>query len=163
MLLGLMRLRGVMSSMSLRLIRSCTVRRSFKKPFRISSRRQLVDRPQAAVAQVVDVVDVRRRLRRSTSSHQILDRVDQVLRPQDHFVFGHGETQLAIDAEAADATQPIAVRVVELFVEQGLGLFQLRRIARPQPLINPQQRFFVARRAVVRQRVEQQRRRRRRP
>ena len=37
MLLGLIRLRGVMSSTSLRLIRSCTVRRSFRKPLRSSS------------------------------------------------------------------------------------------------------------------------------
>ena len=106
--------------------------------------RQLVDRAQAAVAQVIDVVDVRVRLA-DCELQDVLDRADQVRRPQHHFVFRHGETQLAVDAEAADAAQAIAVRVVKLFVEQGPGLFQLRRIARPQPLINPQQRFFVAR------------------
>ena len=59
-------------------------------------------------------------------------------------VFGHVELELAVDAEAADAAQAVAVGVVELFVEQRPGLFQLRRIARTQPLIDPQQRFFVA-------------------
>ena len=43
---------------------------------------------------------------------------------------GTFELQLAVDAEAADAAQPIAVRVEELFVEQRAGLFQLRRVAR---------------------------------
>ena len=43
---------------SLRLIRSCTVRRSFKKPFAQFVAGQLVDRPQRAIAQVVDVVDL---------------------------------------------------------------------------------------------------------
>ena len=159
MLFGLIRLRGVMSSMSLRLIRSCTVRRSFKKPLRISSqasssivrRRRLPKWSMSSTAALPSPV---------ASVEQVLHRVDQVLRPQDHFVFGHVEAELAIDAEAADATQPIAIRVVELFVEQGLGLFQLRRIARTQPLIDPQQRFFVARRVVVGQGVEQERRRR---
>ena len=82
---------------------------------------------------------------------------DQVLGPQRHFRFGHVQPQLAIDAEAADAAQAIAVGVVELLVEQGPGLFQLRRIARTQPLVDPQQRLFVAGGGVFGQAVEDQR------
>ena len=117
---------------------------------------QLVDGPQAAVAQVVDVVDLRvGSLARSL--HQVLDGGDEVVGPQRHFVFGDVQAELAVDAEAAHAAQPVAVGVVELLVEQGLGLFQLRRVARPQPLVNPQQGLLVAGRGVLGQRVQQQR------
>ena len=117
---------------------------------------QLVDRPQAAVAQVVDVVDFRRRVV-GPQLHQVIDGGDQVVGPQRHFVLGDVQAELAVDAEAAHAAQPVAVGVVELLVEQGLGLFQLRRVARPQPLVDPQQRLFVAGRGVVGQGVQQQR------
>ena len=70
---------------------------------------------------------------------------------------GDVQIQLAVDAEAADAAQPIAIGVVELFVEQRPGLFQLRRIAGTQPLINSQQRLFVAAGGVFLQAVEDQR------
>ena len=85
---------------------------------------------------------------------QVVDGGDQVVRPQRHFVFGDVQAQLAVDAEAAHAAQPVAVGVVELLVEQGLGLFQLRRIAGPQPLVDPQQGLFVAGRGVVGQGVQ---------
>ena len=117
---------------------------------------QLVDRPQAAVAQVVDVVDLDAGSS-PRSLQQVLDRGDQVLGPQRHLVLGDVQPELAVDAEAAHPAQPVAVGVVELLVEQGLGLFQLRRIARPQPLVDPQQRLFVAGGGVVGQAVEEQR------
>ena len=71
---------------------------------------------------------------------------------------GTVELQLAIDAEAADLAQAIAVGVEEFFVEQRPGLFQLRRIARPQPLVDLQQGLFVAAGGVFGQAVEDQRR-----
>ena len=156
MLLGLIRLRGVMSSMSLRLIRSCTVRRSLRKPLRSSSqasssivrRRRL---PRWSMSSISTSGSLPRSLQ------QVLDGRDQVVGPQRHLVFGDVQVELAVDAEAADPAQPIAVGVVELLVEQGLGLFQLRRIARPQPLVDPQQRLFVAGRVVFGQGVEDQR------
>ena len=117
---------------------------------------ELVDRPQTAVAQVVDVVDFRVRLA-VAQLHQIADRRDEVVGAKGHLRLGDVQPELAVDAEAADAAQPVAVGVVELLVEQGPGLLQLRRIARPQPLINPQQRLFVAGRVVVGQGVQQQR------
>ena len=117
---------------------------------------ELVDRPQPAVAQVVDVVDFRVRLA-VAQLHQIADRGDQVVGAKGHFRLGDVQPELAVDAEAADAAQTVAVGVVELLVEQGPRLLQLRRIAGPQPLINPQQRLFVAGRVVVGQGVQQQR------
>ena len=116
---------------------------------------QLVDGPQAAVAQVVDVVDLRRRVVRP-QLHQVVDGGDEVLGPERHFVLGDLQAELAVDAEAAHAAQPVAVRVGELLVEEGLGLLQLRRVARPQPLVDPQQRLFVAGRGVLGQGVQQQ-------
>ena len=88
---------------------------------------------------------------------QVLDGRDQVVGPQRHFALVDVQAELPVDAEPAHAAQPVAVRVVELLVEQGLGLFQLRRIAGPQPLVDPQQGFLVAGRVVVVQGVQQQR------
>src|SRR5262249_27663853 len=47
--------------------------------------------------------------------------------------------ELAVDAEAADLAQPVAVGVLELLAEQLLGLLQLRRADRPSALVGPQQ------------------------
>ena len=58
-------------------------------------RRQFVDRSQPPVAQVVDIVHVHVAFA-GHQPHQILDRVDEVFRPQDHFVFGHPETNLRL-------------------------------------------------------------------
>ena len=57
--------------------------------------------------------------------------------------------ELAVDAEPADLAEPVAIRVEELLVKQRARLLQLRRVAGPQPLIDAQQRFFVALVAVV--------------
>ena len=152
-----------MSSRSFRLIRSCTVRRSFRKPLRSSSAGQLVDGPQPPVAQVVDVVDVGRRLVGAAACTRYWMAAIEVVGPQRHLRLRGCSGRLAVDAEAADAAQPVAVGVEELLVEQGPGLLQLRRVARPQPLVNPQQRLFVAGRGVVGQGVQEQRALRRRP
>ena len=140
MLFGLTRLRGVMSSTSLRLIRSCTVRRSFRNPLRISSqanssmvrRRRL---PRWSMSSNLDLRIV------PPQAEEIIHRGDEILRPERHLRLRDIQPQLAVDAEAAHAAQTIAVGVEELFMEEGPGLLQLRRVARPQPLVNPQQRF----------------------
>ncbi len=111
-------------------MRSCTVRRSLRKPLRSSSQASSSIVPQPAVAQVIDVVDFHAR-RTGREVQQVTNRGDQIIGPKGHFQLGHIQLQLAVDAEAADLTQAIAVRIEELFVEQGAGLFQLRRIARP--------------------------------
>ena len=102
---------------SLRLMRSWTVRLSFRKPLRSSSAGQLVDRAQAAVAQVVDVVDVPFA---ATQLEHVLQRVDEVLAAEGHHRLGHVLVELAVDAEAADAAEAVAVLVEELFLEERL-------------------------------------------
>ncbi len=118
--------------------------------------RQLVDRPQPAIAQVVDVVDLDPRFAAGQLQH-IADGRDQVLGPQGHFGLGHAELQLAVDAEAADLAQAVTIGIEKFLVEQRPGFFQLGRIARPQPLVDAQQRLFVAGGRVLGQAVEDQR------
>ncbi len=91
------------------------------------------------------------------SLFKILDRGDEVFRPQGHLGLGDVQAELAIDAEAAHAAEAVAVGVVELLLEEVLGLFQVGRIARPQPLVDPQQGLFVAAGGVFGQRVQEQR------
>ena len=74
---------------------------------------------------------------------QVLDGVDEVDRPQGHLALVHVLLELAVDAEPADSAEPVAVRVLELLAEQFLGLFQLRRVAGPEPLVNLEQRLLV--------------------
>ena len=78
---------------------------------------QLVDGAEAAVAQVVDVVDVRLRL--AAQIDDVADRRDEVLRPA--AVISSSaivRAELAVEAEAADAAEAVAVGVEELLVEE---------------------------------------------
>ena len=133
-----------MSSASLRLMRSWTVRRSLRKPLRSSSAASSSIVRSAAVAQVVDVVDVPLAL---AQVEDVADRVDEVLGVQGHLVLGDRLVELAVDAEAADLAEAVAVRVEELLVEELAGLLQLRRVAGPEPLVDPQQRVLVVARS----------------
>ena len=94
---------------------------------------QFVDGAQTAIAQVVDVVDV---TFAAAQLEHVLQRVDQILAAEGHDRFGDVLVELAVDAETADAAQPIAVFIEELFFEERLGLFNLRRIAGTQPGVN---------------------------
>ena len=108
---------------------------------------QFVDRAQTAVAQMIDVVDV---TFAAAQLEHVLQRVDQVLAAERHHRFGHVLVELAVDAEAADAAEAIAVFVEELFLEQRLGLVELRRVAGTQPGVDLHQRVFVAGRRCLR-------------
>ena len=101
---------------------------------------QLVDGPDAPIAQVVDIVDVSFA---GPQTHHVADGVEVVQGVQDHFLLRNVLFELPVDAEAADLAQPVAVGVLELFPEQVLGLLQLRRIARAQPLIDLEQSRLV--------------------
>ena len=94
---------------------------------------QLVDGPQPAVAEVVDVVDVPLA---GAQVEDVADGVEVVERPQGHLRLGDVLVELAVDAEAADLAEAVAVGVLELLAEQFLGLLQLRRVAGPQPLVD---------------------------
>ena len=115
---------------------------------------QLVDRPEPAVAQVVDVVDVPLPL---AQVEDVADRVDVVDRVQGHLVFGDRLVELPVDPEPADLAEAVAVGVEELLVEQLAGLLELRRVAGPEPLVDPQQRALVVGGRVFLERLEDER------
>ena len=87
----------------------------------------------------------------------VADGVDVVLGVEGHPVFGDVLVELAVDPEPADLAQAVAVGVEELLVEQLAGLLELRRVARPQPLVDPQQRALVVGGRVFLERLEDQR------
>ena len=105
---------------------------------------EFVNCAQAAVTEVVDVIDLHLALALAELQH-VLDRSDQIIRPERHLSFRHREPELPVDAEATHAAEAIPVRVLELLVEQRPRLVQSGRIARPEPLVNPHQRILVAR------------------
>ena len=114
---------------------------------------QLVDGPEPTIAQVVDVVDLTFPL---AEVEDVADRVDVVERVQDHLVVGDRLAELAVDPEPTDLAQAVAVGVEELLVEELAGLLQLGRVARPEPLVDPQQGALVVRGRVFLERLEDQ-------
>ena len=115
---------------------------------------QFVDGSQTTISQVVDVVETGRTVL-VEKVDQVLDRSDQVFWSQGHFVFGNSQTELAVDAEATNTTESVAVDVEEFLMEQLLGFLQSRWIARSESLIDSEQGFFVARGVVLCHRIEQ--------
>src|SRR5262249_43086856 len=91
--------------------------------------RELVDRAHAAVAEVVDVVELGTAVRVAQLEDE-LDRRDEVVLAERLLVLADDEAELAVDAEAADAPEAILVRVEELFLEELLRLLELRRVTR---------------------------------
>ena len=73
----------------------------------------------------------------------VADDGEEVLGPDAHVILGHVHVELAVDAEATDLAQAIAVLVEELLLEEGLGLLDLRRIAGTQSAVDLQQGGFV--------------------
>jgi hypothetical protein len=88
---------------------------------------------------VVDVVDMPFAASRRSSRYLIALTKSSAAAS---FPFRGRLIELAVDAEAADLAEPVAVGVEEFLVEQLAGLFQLRRVARPQPLVDLQQRLL---------------------
>ncbi len=81
-------------------------------------RGELVDRAEAAVTEVVDVVDVRG-LVVDAELDQVPDRVDEVRAAGGHSALvGDVLAELAVDAEPANAAEPVAVDVEELLLEE---------------------------------------------
>ncbi len=91
--------------------------------------RQFVDGPQAAVAQVVDVVEVDLGIV-GTQPQDVLEGVDEVERLEAHHASVDFLVELAVHAEPADPAQAVAVIVAEFLVEEFSGLVELRRVAR---------------------------------
>ena len=61
-----------------------------------------------------------------------------------HLRLGDVLVELAVEAEAADAAEAVALRVEELLVEELLRLVELRRVARAQAAVDLEQRLLVA-------------------
>ena len=113
---------------------------------------QLADRTHAAIAEIVDIVDF---------AAAVLE-VDQHLQDRQHVLLAQhanlivgGEAQPGIHLDAADGRQVIAFLVEEQAVEQGLGRFQGRRLARAHDAVNIDQRVLAGRVAVDRHGVAQ--------
>ncbi len=118
--------------------------------------RQFVDGAHPAIAEVVDVVDARFALR-VAQPQDVADGVEVIERPQGHFRFRNVLIELAVDAEAADFAETVAVGVLELLLEQLARLLQLRRVARAQALVDFEQRFLMGAGRVFLERVQDER------
>ncbi len=101
---------------------------------------QLVDGADAAVAEVVDVVDVALAV---AQAHDVADGVEVVQGPQGHLGFVDVLVEFAVDAEAADLAEAVAVGVLEFLAEQLAGLLQLRGVARPEALVDLEEGLLV--------------------
>ena len=101
---------------------------------------QLADRPHAAVAEVVDVVDERRVL---AQLQQVPDDLVEVRRVQHLLVERRVQLQLRVQLQPADAREVVLLRVEEHVLEEVARAVERRRIARPQAAVDLDQRLFV--------------------
>ena len=101
---------------------------------------QLADRPDAAVAQVVDVVHVRRVL---AQLQQVPDHLVEVLRVQDLLFEGRRDAELRVQLQAADPREVVLLRVEEHVLEERARAVQRRRVARTQAAVDLDERLFV--------------------
>ena len=101
---------------------------------------QLADRPHAAVAEVIDVVHVRRVL---AQLEQVLDDLVEVLRVQDLLVERRVQLQLGVQLQPADAREVVLLRVEEHALEEVARAVERGRVARPQAAVDLDERFFV--------------------
>ena len=102
---------------------------------------QLADRAHAAVAEIVDVVDLALAV---AQFDQRLDHGEDVLLAQHaHGVLGL-ELEAHVHLDAADGRKVVAVGVEEQRVEHRLGGFQRRRLARAHDAVDVEQRVLAA-------------------
>ena len=107
---------------------------------------QFADRANAAVAEVVDVVDDADVL---AQLEQVLDRRNEVRRIERAIVERRVEPHLDVELQAADAAEIVFARIEEHAVEQVGGGFERRRIARTQLAVDFDQRFLRGADAVL--------------
>ena len=101
---------------------------------------QLADRAHAAVAEVVDVVDLA--LAVAQVDQRLDDGEDVLLAQRAHGVLGL-EVEAHVHLDAADGGEVVALRIEEQAVEQGLRRIQRRRLARAHHPVDVHQRFLV--------------------
>ena len=80
-------------------MRSCTVLSQFQKTLANLICRQFINRAKTSVAQMVDIIDNTLAI---TQPDDIFDRLEEILRPQRHFVFIDIQIEFTIQAESAD-------------------------------------------------------------
>ena len=102
---------------------------------------QFANRAHAAIAQMVNVVNVAGRIA-VTQTHQILGGLDKIFLDEHAHLGIHIATQLLVDLVTANQTQIITAHVKEHPLEQGLGILDVWRIARTQATINLFQRII---------------------
>ena len=113
---------------------------------------QFADRPDPAVAEVVDVVD-RRRV--AAQLQQELDDLVEILRVQDLLVERGAQAQLRVQLQAADPREVVLLRVEEHVLEERPRALLGRRVAGPEPLVDLDERLAVRLDRVLAQRPRQ--------
>src|SRR5262245_40745310 len=111
---------------------------------------QLADRTHAAVAEVVDVVDLPVAV---LELDQVLHDLEDVLAAQRALVEGRVQLELVVELEPPDARQVVALRVEEEVVEEGGGGLRRGRIARTQAAVDLEDRLLRIGDLVLQQRV----------
>src|SRR3954464_9426511 len=99
---------------------------------------QLADGAQAAVAEVVDVVDTVVRLA-GVQPDDVLDGGDDVVLGQRQRALRHLDTELLVHLVAADLRQVVALGVEEEVLQEGLGRLTRRRLARTKLAVDVEQ------------------------
>ena len=106
---------------------------------------QLADRANAAVAEVVDVVD---RAAAVLQLDEVTNGLEDVLRGEDlrvergALLLGEVLVELVVQLEAADLREVVALGVEEQVVEEGLRRLERRRIARAEAPVDLHDRVF---------------------
>ena len=96
---------------------------------------ELADGADAAVAKVVDVVDLEALLAGS-EGQQVAQRRDDILVGEHRDLFLGGEVELLVDLVTTDAGQIVALRVKEQALEQAAGSVHGGRLARAQATVD---------------------------
>src|SRR5262249_12340586 len=113
---------------------------------------QLSDRARAAVAEMVDIVDLAIAV---LALDQVAHDLEDVLACTRSLLERGGELELVIELEPADARQVVTFRIEEQVVEEGGGCFLGRGIARTQLLVDIENRFLGRIELVKRERLPQ--------
>ena len=92
---------------------------------------------------MIDVIHLDLVLTLGEKEH-VLDRGDQIIGAERHLRLGDRKREFAVDAEAPDAAETVAIGVLEFLVEQGPGLVEGRGIARPKPLVDADEGILMA-------------------
>src|SRR5208283_2179438 len=113
---------------------------------------QLSDRAHAAVAKMVDVVNLAVAV---LEVHQIADDFEDVLAAQRALLERHVNLELVIELQAPDLREVVALGVEEQVVEEGGRRFLRRRIAGTQAPVDLDHGFFGRAELVLREREAQ--------